>query len=420
MYRTLVKDLKVGKEVRLNGWLHEVRGMSKVKFLLLRDKTGIIQCVVTKEKGGIFDIAKNIKPETAVEIKGKVVENKIAKLGYEVDVSSIEILGAVTQVLPIQVVEKGDINTDLSTRMDYRFLDLRKPDIKKIFNVRNQIFKTTVDFFSEKGFMAVNTPKLTSAGVESGADMFTVDYFGSPAYLSQSPQIYKQMLVCSGFERVYEIGTVFRAENSNTTRHQTEFTGIDFEMAFVQNEEEIMALVEEYMKKILEDLKDYQLDIAMPKNIPRIEMNELKKMLNRDIDENDDLDPEAEQKAGEVIKEKYKSDFVFVTNFPWEKRPFYHAKKGDNGTRSFDLLFKGVEIATGSLRQHSYGILKRQAEEKGVKLDEMEDYVLLFKCGAPPHGGCGLGLDRITQRMLDLDNIREAVFLPRDPDRLKP
>ena len=419
MYRTYVKDIKVGKEVRLNGWLHEIRDLAKVKFLLLRDYSGIIQCVVVSDNKEMFDLVPKLKQEMAVEIKGKAVENKVAKLGYEVQVDSIEVLGDVSQVLPIQVVEKGEINTDLSTRLDYRFLDLRKPEIHKIFKVRDEVYKTTVDFFKKNGFIAVNTPKLTSAGVESGADMFAVDYFGEKAYLSQSPQIYKQMLVCSGFDSVFEIGTVFRAENSNTSRHQTEFTGIDFEMAFVKDDNEIMDLVEEYMKEIV---KNVSLDIKIDK-IPRISMEEIKKMLKekgKDLPEEEDLDSESETLVGEIIKEKFDSDFVFVTNFPWAVRPFYHVRNGKNGTKSFDLLFKGVEIATGSLREHRYDVLKKQAEDKGVNLDEMKDYAIMFKCGAPPHGGCGLGLDRIAQRLLDIENVREVVFLPRDPDRLRP
>ncbi|MBT3984907.1 aspartate--tRNA(Asn) ligase [archaeon] len=418
--RTYIKDLKVGKEVTMNGWLHEIRDLAKIKFLLLRDRTGIIQCVVLSDNQETFDLVPKLKQETAVEIKGKVVENKVAKLGYEVQVDSVEVLGEVLQVLPIQVVEKGDINTDLSTRLDYRFLDLRKPEIQKIFQVRDSIYKTTVDFFSKQGFIAVNTPKMTSAGVESGADMFTIDYFGTKAYLSQSPQIYKQMLVCSGFEKVFEIGTVFRAEKSNTSRHQTEFTGVDFEMGFVKNLSEIMDVTEAYLKEVLSNLED--IEVALPGKIPRVEMVELKKMLKekgKELGENEDLDSESEQLVGDLIKEKHGCDFVFVINYPWDKRPFYHVKNG-NGTKSFDLLFKGVEIATGSLREHRYEVLKAQAKEKGVDLDAMEDYVLLFKCGAPPHGGCGLGLDRIAQRLLGLDNVREVVFLPRDPDRLRP
>ena len=430
MNRTFVKDLKVGKEVRLNGWLHEVKDLAKVKFIILRDKSGIVQCVILPENKELFDSVSKLKPEMAVELKGKVVENKIAKSGFEVQLDSVEVLGDVTQVLPIQVVEKGDINTDLSTRLDYRFLDLRKPSQQSIFKVRNCVFNTTVDFFSRNGFTSVNTPKLTSAGVESGAEMFSLDYFGNKAFLSQSPQIYKQMLVCSGFERVYEIGSIFRAENSNTTRHQTEFIGIDFEMAFVKNVDELMDFTELYIKEIIKKLQEecmgvlqeYKVNFKVPKEIPRIDINELKDFLKskgKELSEDDDLDSESEMKVGNYIRGKYGSDFVFVTNYPWEARPFYHQKDG-KGTKSFDLLFKGVEIATGSMREHKYDLLKKQAEEKDVDLDTMEDYVLLFKCGAPPHGGCGLGLDRITQRVLNLENVREAVFLPRDPDRLRP
>jgi len=426
--RTLIQDLEVGKDVKLYGWLHEIRDLAKVKFLLLRDRTGIIQCVVTMEKEDMFNLVPKLKQETAVQINGKVVENKIAKLGYEVDVSGIIVLGEVNQTLPVQVVEKGDINTDLSTRLDYRFLDLRRPKIAQIFKVRNEIYKTTVDFFTKNNFMNVATPKLTSAGVESGAEMFSLKYFETTAYLSQSPQIYKQMLVCSGFERVYEIAPVFRAEKSNTTRHQTEFTGIDFEMAFVKDENELMDFTEKYMRALVESLnnncsdvlKEYDTEIQLPNKIPRMTMEEIKKILEENKKEiSDELDPEAEEILGKIVKEKHNSDFVFITNYPWKKRPFYHLKDG-LGTKSFDLLFKGVEIATGSMREHNYEKLLEQAKEKGVNLEEMKDYEILFNFGAPPHGGCGLGLDRITQKFLSLDNVREAVFLPRDPDRLTP
>lgn len=428
--RTQIKDAQIGKEVKLNGWLHEIRDLAKVKFLLLRDRTGIIQCVVAKENEEFFKLVPKLKPEMTVEIKGKVVENKIARLGYEVLVDSIKILGEVLQVLPIQVVEKGEINTDLSTRLDYRFLDLRKPMNLDIFKIKNDIFHTTVEFFERNGFMNVNTPKLTSAGVESGADMFEVKYFDKKAYLSQSPQIYKQMMVCSGFEKVFEIAPVFRAEKSNTIRHQTEFTGIDFEMGFINDEEDIMDVVENYLKEMVANLnkncsdilKEYKVDIKIPGKIPRINMNELKQLLKekgKELNEDDDFDPEAEIMVGEIISHKYRSDFVFVTDYPWSKRPFYHMKRGE-GTRSFDLLFRGVEIATGAQREHRYDILKKQAEEKEINLEEMKDYAILFRCGAPPHGGCGLGLDRITQRVLNLENIREAILLPRDPERLTP
>ncbi|MBT4174604.1 aspartate--tRNA(Asn) ligase [archaeon] len=417
MARTYIKDLKVGEKVTVKGWLHEIRGLAKVKFLILRDYTGIIQCVATSDNEELFKKVKTLNPETVVEITGSVVANKIAKQGYEVAVEDLNILGEVSQVLPIQVVEKGDINTDLSTRMDNRFLDLRKPEINKIFQFRNTIYKTTVDFFMKNDFMNIATPKMTSAGVESGAEMFSIKYFNTKAYLSQSPQIYKQMMVCSGFEKVFEIGSIFRAENSNTTRHVTEFIGIDFEMAFVTDENELMDFTEEYIKELVKATKA---EVKVPSKIPRVPFEEVRDMLNKKGKKiTDDIDPESEKLLGELVLKKYKSDLIFVTNYPWSKRPFYHVKNGD-GTKGFDLLLRGVEIATGSLREHNYDILKKQAEEKDVKLDDMKDYAVMFKCGAPPHGGCGLGMERITQNLLGLDNIREACFVPRDPDRLTP
>ncbi|MBI4147432.1 aspartate--tRNA(Asn) ligase, partial [Candidatus Woesearchaeota archaeon] len=288
-------------------------------------------------------------------------------------------------------------------------------------------------------------PKITTIGVESGAELFILDYFGKPAYLAQSPQIYKQMFVTGGFERVYEIGPIFRAEKSHTTRHLTEFTGVDFEMGFINDYDEVMDLIEEmfiYLMSNLsseaaEELKTLGVELEVPNKIPRITMEEAKKILAksshsvRDVPggtkgkkyrDDEDLDPEGEKLLGELVKEKYGSEFVFITLFPAAVRAFYHMKPEGRAdvTKSFDLLFNGVEICTGAQREHRYEILKKQAKAKGIDLDQMAEYAEIFQYGVPPHGGAGFGLDRITQRLLKLDNIREAVLLPRDPERTRP
>ena len=251
--------------------------------------------------------------------------------------------------------------------------------------------------------------------------------------MTQSPQVYKQMFVISGLERVYEIGEVFRAEKSHTTRHLTEFTGIDIEMGFIKDENDVMDVLEELMKYILTNVKEKckeELDllnvkIDIPKKIPRITLEEAKKLLEKKgkkLKENEDMDSEGEKLLGEIIKEKHDSDLVFVTLYPWEKKPFYQMRSSTNKkvTKSFDLIYKGVEISSGSQRENNYNVLKEQSKEKGIDIDKMSFYANIFKYGAPSHGGAGIGFDRLIQRMLNLDNVREAILLPRDPERLTP
>ncbi|RLI96699.1 MAG: aspartate--tRNA(Asn) ligase, partial [Candidatus Aenigmatarchaeota archaeon] len=344
---------------------------------------------------------------------------------------SIDVLSKAETPLPIEI---GDnIKTGLDKRLDFRFLDLRNPRHNAIFRIRSQMYKAAVDFFDDQGFTNINTPKITVAGVESGAELFPIVYFNREAFLSQSPQIYKQTMVAAGFERVYEIAPVFRAEKSHTTRHLTEFTGVDFEMGFIKDMHDVMDVNEGLMKHIIGhllkkcpgELEMFGIKPKVPGKIPRITMDEAKKMLEsggKKLPADEDLDAEGEKMLGDIIKEKHGEDFVFVYNYPWKKRPFYHMKPEDNPnvTLSFDLIWNGVEIATGAQREHRYDVLKKQAKEKGINLDEMKDYSNIFKYGCPPHGGTGLGLDRLVECLLRLDNIREAILLPRDPERLTP
>lgn len=431
MDRTYIKELKSGKDVLIKGWLYEMRGLSKMKFLLVRDMTGIVQCIVKKKE--LVDKLTNINLESVVEIKGKVKEAKIkaefARSDVEIEVSSLEILNKAEEI-PIHVNEKT-VKSSLPKRLDNRFLDTRKPKIDSIFKIRSKILQAITDFYYSKEFTLINTPKITTIGLESGAESFEVKYFKDKAVLAQSPQFYKQMFVMGGFERVFEVGAVYRAENSNTTRHLTEFTGADFEMGFIEDENDVMDIIEDMMKHVLTEVKKdcerelniLDLDLKVPKKIPRISMGELKEMLSKKgkkLGEDDDLDAEAEKLIGEYALEKYGEDFIFVTNYPWEVRPFYHMKPENDskGTRSFDLLWRGLEVATGAQREHRLDVLRKQAKEKGVEIPKI--YEDIFRFGAIPHGGVGFGLDRMTQRMLDLDNTREAVLLPRDTKRLTP
>ncbi len=435
MNRTLIKDLteKVDQTVLIQGWIQELRNLSKIKFVILRDRSGDMQTLAfkgdTEEES--FLAINDLTRESVVEIEGTVKKNKESRWGIEVLIKKIKLISKSEVPLPIDNSEKG--LTALDKRLDHRFLDTRNLKVQAIFKVRSKIVKLLTNFFDQNGFTNINTPKMTTIGVESGAELFEVNYFGKPIYLAQSPQVYKQMFVSGGFERVYEIAPIFRAEKSHTQRHLTEFTGVDFEMGFIKDENEIMDQIEEMMITLLTELKKEAamelkllgVEHKLPKEIPRITMDEAKKMLakkGKKYSAEEDLDAEGEKLFGDLVKEKFNSEFVFLTNFPWAVKPFYQMKdeKNPQATKSFDLLFNGLEICSGSQREHRYEIWKKQAEEKGLDPQQMKEFGSIFRYGIPAHGGAGFGLDRITQRLLNLDNVREAVLLPRDPERVRP
>ena len=435
MERTLINELKdnLDKEVVIKGWVQDIRNLNKIKFLILRDRTGDMQTIALKGKteDDSFAALSDITNESVVEITGTPKKNNESRWGIEVLIKKIGVISPAATPLPIDNSDKS--NTHIDKRIDHRFLDTRNLKKQAVFKIRGKIAKILTLFFDSRGFTNINTPKITTIGVESGAELFILDYFGKPAYLAQSPQIYKQMFVAGGFERVYEIAPVFRAEKSRTTRHLTEFTGIDFEMGFIDDFDDVMDLIESMfvylmthlMEEAVEELKLLGIELTVPEKIPRISMEEAKKLLakkGKKYQDDEDLDAEGERWLGELVKEKYGCEFVFLTLFPWAVRPFYHMKPEGKAdvTKSFDLLFNGVEICSGAQREHRYEILKKQAKAKGLDLDKMKSYAEIFKYGIPPHGGAGFGLDRITQRLLKLDNVREVVLLPRDPERTSP
>jgi len=428
MERTYIRDVfnkNPGDEVSISGWVHETRALGKVRFLLLKDATGMIQVVDVKDNSEFEKM--NQSRENAISIQGKLVKSKQAPGGMEINPTKIEQISIAEQPLPIDVTDYS--KTELPKRIDYRFLDTRRKETLAIFKVRSSIYRHIVDFFANNEFTIITTPKITTIGLESGAESFVVNYFDKKAVLAQSPQFYKQMFTVGGMERVMEIGAVYRAEKSHTTRHLTEFTGVDFEIGFIKDENDVMDVIENMFKYVIEKVKQerkeelelLKIELKIPKKIPRIPMPELKKMLakkGKKLTADDDLDSESEKLIGEYILQEFGEEFVFVTEYPIKVRPFYHMRNENKQTRSFDLLWRGVEIATGAQREHRLDILQKQAKEKGVAIPKI--YEDIFRYGAIPHGGVGFGLDRITQRMLNLDNTREAVLLPRDVERLTP
>lgn len=427
--RVYVNEIKKGPVV-LAGWVHNVRDLAKVKFILLRDMTGIVQCIMKDEK--LFKKFSGLTLESVVALKGKVksadvkspdvTNNKV-----EIEIDDIDLISR-AEKLPITVTEKA-ITTSLPKRLDYRYIDLRKPKIKAIFKVRSIVTKAAEDFLTDKGFIQIHTPKLMGTPSESGANVFKASYFDKIVFLAQSPQFYKQAALVGGFDRVFEIGEVFRAEKHHTPRHLCEYTSLDFEMAFIKDYEDVMGIMEDLMitilKRVKEKCKDelsiFNIKVDIPKKpFPRISMKEAKKVLGIKSPESEDLNDAEEEKLGEYIKKKYKTDFVFLIDFPWQVRPFYHYKKDKTTTASFDLLYKGLEITTGSQREHRYKILKEQAKDKGVSEKDNPWYFEQFRYGVPPHGGSGTGIGRIVKQLLGLDNLREAVLFPRDPERILP
>jgi len=431
MKRIRVKELEkyIGKEVKVQGFLHEIRNQSKVKFILLRELSGIIQCVSLPESKTFEEVAK-ISKESVIEIKGIVKKEKQAISGIEIQIKEISVLSTAEE-LPIQVVEKGK-EAALPLRLDYRWLDLRKPKKALIFQIATTLEEAMREFWKKEEFIEIHSPKIMGVPSESGAELFSLEYFGKTAYLAQSPQLYKQMAMSAGLEKIFEVGPVFRANPSHTTRHDTEFTSIDMEISFIDGVEDVMSMEERWLAHTIKKIKEvhgeeiekvFGIKIEVPKvPFPRITMKEAIKLLKgKGVVQEVDLDALGEKKICEIVKEKYSHDFVFITEYPYSKRPFYHMKQSDKTlTKSFDLIWKGLEITTGAQREHRLEILKEQALEKGLTLEPIKHYLDFFKYGCPPHGGCGVSSTRLLMQLLELTNVREATFLPRDTERLTP
>lgn len=429
MERTYIKRAleEAGKKVKICGFVHTLRDQGSIKFLLLRDATGIIQCVV-KNGSSSFEEVGDLSLESVVEVHGTVRKEKQAPGGAEVEIESVVVLSGSQPELPIPViVEKGGEETDVSKRFDWRWIDLRKEGRLNIFKVWSSLEEGIREYFKKEGYVQIYTPSLMSAPSESGSDVFEVKYFEKKAYLAQSPQFYKQMAMASGFEKVFMVGPVFRAESSFTTRHMTEFTGWDFELSYIRSHYDVMAEQEKILVSAFKKAKlEVPAGLDVPKiPFPKITMEEAKEKLKKAGVASEkwfDVSPEEEKELCRIIKEETGHDFVFLIDWPIEARPFYHMRHEENPklTKSFDLLFKGVEIVTGAQREHRVEFLEKQAEEKGLSLDEIKDYLNFFRYGCPPHGGCGMGPGRIIMKILNLPSVKEATFLPRDVKRLTP
>ena len=425
---TQISKLKEGK-VKFQGMIETVRDKKNIQFVVLKDFSGKIQVTVDKlAHADVGEIFSHLLTGATVTVEGELVKSEYVKMGgQEVLAESVEVTST-AEVYPIGP------ESNIDQRIDYRWLDLRQEKNLLMFKVQTLFTKALRDFLEEREFIEIHSPKLIAAASESGADVFEVKYFDTKAYLAQSPQFYKQMAMASGFGRIFECGPVFRAEKSHSRKHATEFTGFDLEFTGIESYEDVMKLEEEMLAYALKVVKEkygeeiknvFDVEVVVPSlPFPRIKLADLYVELEKRYgytlpdSEKGDLSTEAERLCEKFSKDAYNHEFLFVTDYSAEKRAFYHMRK-DGVPQGYDLIWKGVEITTGAQREHTYGVLKAQAKEKGLDKD-VEFYLQFFKYGCQPHGGFGIGVDRMTMNLLNVPTVKEAMFIFRGPDRLTP
>lgn len=427
----LPEKAEAGQRVKVNGAVHTIRRMGTVAFVILRKREGLLQCVY--EKGNANFNLKDIKEAAAIEVEGILMENEKAPGKIEIQMKNVKVLSMPEDDMMPLPISKWKLNTSLEAKLNYRSISLRNIRERAGFRIQEGLTRAFRDFLYSQGFTEIHTPKIGAKGAEGGANIFRLEYFHRPAVLAQSPQFYKQMMV-GVFDRVFETAPVFRAEKHNTKRHLNEYTSLDLEMGYIDGFEDVMAMETGYLRYAMEFLeKEYGrelriLDVALPdtQKIPAVPFSEIKEKVSEKYGHRMrnpfDLEPEEELLISRYAKEEWGSDFVFVTHYPSKKRPFYAMDDPADPryTLSFDLLFRGMEITTGGQRIHDYRMLMEKIEARGMETDGMEQYLDTFKHGMPPHGGLGIGLERLTMKLLGEDNVRETTLFPRDMSRLEP
>ncbi len=428
MERILTANAPAGEYVRVGGFVENLRNKRYMAFIVLRDMSGKLQ--LTVDKGAFPEVAEEVDKltiESVVTAYGKIVENPAVKMGGREMVVEKLVVESVAGPMPLMA------DSAIDSRLDYRWIDLRTEKNKLMIKAQTELVRSFRDFLLERNFVEIHTPKIIGAASESGADVFELTYFDRKAYLAQSPQFYKQMAMAAGLERIFEVGPVFRAEKSFTSRHATEFTGFDLEFSYIDSYEDVMHIEEELLTYALKNVAEkygeeierlYGLKTIVPAlPFPRIKLHdlydELEKRYGYTVPEEEkvDLSTDAEKLSYKFAQEVYGHEFLFVTDFPKDKRAFYHMRK-DGVPQGYDLIWRGTEITTGAQREHRYEILKQQADEKGLG-EDVKFYMEFFRYGCPPHGGFGLGVDRMTMLLLDI-GIKEAEFIFRSPIRLNP
>ena len=428
MERTYIKDVTPGRH-KVQGFVDKLRNKRTMAFIVLKDITGKLQITVEKEKSAeLAAIVDELTLHSVITVEGNVVANEYVKMGGIELLPDTMKIESLADALPI----KDD--SDIDCRMDYRWIDLRRDQNHLMMEMQTTLVAALREFLLERNFIEIHTPKLIGAASESGSDVFEVKYFDTKAYLAQSPQFYKQMAMAAGLERIFESGPVFRAEKSYTNKHATEFTGFDLEFSYIDGVEDVMKMEEELLAYALKRVKDahgdkirelFGLEVVVPTlPFPRMKLadvyRELEERYGYTVPDSlkGDLTTDAERMTKKLCEEKFGHEFLFITDYDAKERAFYHMRDEHGVPQGYDLIWRGVEITTGAQREHRYEILKKQAEEKGLAKD-VEFYLQFFKYGCPPHGGFGLGVDRLTMLFLGL-SIKEAEFLFRGPNRLTP
>lgn len=420
----------IGQEVKLNGAVHTVRDMGEVAFVILRKREGLVQCVY--EEGAANVPLRELREGTTLELAGILQREDRAPNGLEIRIRSVRILSQPTEPMPIPI-GKWKLKTSLETKLALRPISLRNVRERAVFKLQEGIVRGFREYLYSQGFTEIRTPKITAKGAEGGTNIFKLEYFGKKAELAQSPQFYKQTMV-GVFDRVFETAPVFRAEKHNTKRHLNEYTSLDLEMGYISSFADIMEMEAgflQYTMALLEreyarELKILSVTLPRTDQIPAVRFDEAKRLVSekysRAIRNPYDLEPEEEALISRYFKEEHDADFVFVTHYPSKKRPFYTMDDPEDPTYtlSFDLLFQGMEITTGGQRIHDYQMLEEKIQARGMTAEGMEHYLMIFKHGMPPHGGLGLGLERLTMKLVGEDNVRETTLFPRDLSRLEP
>ncbi len=424
-YCSEVDENVYGSKIRIAGWVEDIRNLGGIAFIIIRDRTGRMQVTsIKKENPEIFSELTSLTRESVISVSGTCQKNERVMNGWELMPEEISVFSKAETPLPMGVIDK--VNVDFDTRLDNRIIDLRRDEVKAIFMIRHSFIGYASEFLRKKGFIEVHTPKISSASSEGGTEVFKINYFDRDAYLVQSPQLYKQMLMASGLDKVYEIAWYFRAEEHDTSRHLNESTAIDMEMSFIEDEEDVMRIAEEMtdyaIQKILDEnsreIEILNIEIDMPSlPYPRISYDEVVEILQKEIEFKwgDDLGTDEEN----ILAEKLDYEIYFIKKFPLEAKPFYAMPSGKYA-RAFDLEYRGMEIASGAQRIHGYDMLTKRMEEKGLNIENFSDYLKPFRYGMPPHGGFGYGIERFLMRLLNLGNIRECILFPRDRKRLRP
>lgn len=421
----------VGEQIKVAGWMHNFRDMSKFGFLLLRDGAGILQAVLDKEAE--LEKLRGIQYESVLEVVGSVVAEPRASTGVELHDCEVSVLSPVLEPLPFEI-NKKEFRPGLDVFLDHAPLGLRHPQKRALFRIQAEIMRGYREYLDGQGFVEIQTPKIVGAATESGANVFQIDYFGRPAYLAQSPQFYKQTMV-GVFERVFEIGPVFRAEKHNTARHTNEYVSLDMEMGFIQDHTDVMNVLTSILRHVFDRLSTsfaQELELVKAKvphirdTIPAIRMPDAQQIIldrfGEDCRSEPDLAPQHEAWLCEYAEKELGSELLFVTHYPVSKRPFYAMPDDQDPTltKSFDLLFRGCEITTGGQRIHRYEQLLKNAIQWGIHPEDIDGYLQVFKYGMPPHGGFGMGLERLLMQLTGLTNLRAATLFPRDLERLAP